>query len=133
MRENIKGKLTDTINDNQSALNMGSGTLEVFSTPSLVAFVEKTCWKSIDEFLDEDKTTVGTKMNIEHLKATPIGFRVTCKSNLIEVDGSKLVFEFEVYDELELISKGLHERFIVDKTNFQDRVDSKKEKPEING
>ncbi|NLW52529.1 MAG: thioesterase family protein [Tissierellia bacterium] len=133
MQKDIKGILTQKVRLDQSALNMGSGTLEVFSTPSLVAFVEKTCWMSIDEFLEEGQTTVGTKMELSHLKATPIGFNVTCHSNLLEVDGAKLVFEFEVTDEKELISKGRHERFIVDKEKFQNKVDSKKEKPEING
>ena len=125
MEKGIKGILTKKVEKKESAQNMGSGQLEVFATPALVAFVEKTCWFSISDFLEEGKTTVGTKMQIDHLKATPIDMEVICSSELIEVDRKRLVFSFEVKDELDLIAKGIHERFIVDAKRFQESTDNK--------
>ncbi len=125
MEAGIKGILTKTVDQSESAKNLGSGLLDVFATPALVAFVEKTCWFSINDFIEEGQTTVGTRMDIRHLKATPISMKVTCESELVKVEGKKLVFEFEAYDEKDLIAKGSHERYIVESKTFQDKTDSK--------
>lgn len=125
MEAGIKGILTKTVDQSESAKNLGSGLLDVYATPALVAFVEKTCWFSINDFIEEGQTTVGTRMDIRHLKATPISMKVTCESELVKVEGKKLVFEFEAYDEKDLIAKGSHERYIVESKTFQDKTDSK--------
>lgn len=125
MEAGIKGILTKTVEKEESAKNIGSGLLDVYATPSLVAFVEKTCWFSVNDFLEENETTVGTKIELKHLKATPISMKVTCSSELVKVDGKKLYFEFEVNDEKDLIAKGKHERFIVDSKSFQEKTDNK--------
>lgn len=127
MLTNIKGILTKAVEESESAKNMGSGTLDVFATPSLVAFVEKTCWMSIDEFIKDDETTVGTNMNLDHLKASPIGAKVTCESTLVKREDKKLIFEFIVNEGDKVIAKGLHERFIVNKDKFMSRVYPEKE------
>ena len=125
MQAGIKGMLTKTVEQDESAKNLGSGLLDVFATPALVAFVEKTCWLSVNDFIEEASTTVGTRMDIKHLKATPISMEVTCQSELVKVEGKKLFFEFEVNDEKDLIAKGSHERYIVDSKSFQEKTDSK--------
>lgn len=125
MQAGIKGMLTKKVESHESAKLMGSGLLDVYATPCLVAFVEKTCWFSISDYLEEGQTTVGTKMEIAHLKATPLGMEVSCTSELVEVDRKRLVFSFEVWDEIDLISKGVHERFIVEADKFQKVTDEK--------
>lgn len=125
MKIGIKGVLTKKVEQEESAKNIGSGLLDVFATPALVAFVEKTCWFSVNDFIEEGQTTVGTRIDLNHLKATPISMEVTCNSELVKVDGKKLSFEFEVHDEKDLIAKGSHERYIVDSKSFQEKTDSK--------
>lgn len=110
---NTVGKLKKIVLEKDSALNMGSGNLNVFSTPSMIAFVEETCWKSIDGFVEEGFSTVGVNIEIKHLKATAIGREVVCSTKLIEVEGKKLKFEVKVREGEKLVAKGFHERFIV--------------------
>lgn len=128
METGIVGLLTKVVDGSESAKRQGSGTVDVFSTPSLVAFVEKTCWMSIDQFLEDGQTTVGTKMEIAHMAATPVGMEVSCQSKLIEIDRKRLVFEFEARDEKEVIAKGKHERFIIDSEKFLNRANAKCDK-----
>lgn len=78
---------------------MGSGTLNVFATPALVALAEKTCWMSVADALDEGCGSVGTKLELEHTAPTPVGMTVTCESELTAVEGRKLVFKVSLYDE----------------------------------
>ena len=125
MKEGIKGILTMKVEEKDSAKVVGSGLLDVFSTPSLLAFIEKTCWTSVSEFVAEGETSVGTSVSFKHLKATPIGMKVTCESTLSQVDGKKLVFDFVVKDELDLIAEGRHERFVVKSEKFQERTEEK--------
>lgn len=128
MREGIQGVLTNTVRDSQTAQVQESGNIEVFSTPSLVALVEKACWMSIDQFLEEGQTTVGTAMDIKHLRATPVGMQVVAHTKLESVEGKKLTFHFEVYDDVDLISEGRHERYIVEAKAFEDNTNDKLEK-----
>lgn len=122
MEVGLRGALTKQINDNETADLLGSGLLEVFATPALVAFVENTCWKSIDEFLEEGQTTVGTNITLDHLKANLPGDEITCFSEIVEIDGKKIVFEFEVKNIDKLIAKGSHTRFIVDSEKFMEKL-----------
>lgn len=122
MEVGLRGALTKQVNDNETADLLGSGLLGVFATPALVAFVENTCWKSIDEFLEEGQTTVGTNITLDHLKANLPGDEITCFSEIVEIDGKKIVFEFEVKNIDKLIAKGSHTRFIVDSEKFMEKL-----------
>jgi len=96
---------------------------EVFATGFLVGFLEWTCIKAINPHLDWPKEqTVGTYINVSHEAATPPGFEVTATVELIDVDGRKLVFSVEAHDEVDLISKGTHERFVINKEIFDARL-----------
>ena len=101
-----------------TALAMGSGTLRVFATPAMIALCEGCCAESVEDLLDEGMTSVGVKVDIEHLAASPLGASILCKSRLVAVDGRKLDFEVEIYDNVDLIGKGRHTRFIVDAERF---------------
>ena len=121
----IKGykELVVTIED--SALYFKSGELEVLATPRIVTLVEETAYKSISDELETNESTVGTKVELKHIAATPIGMKVICETELIEIDRRRLVFSFTVKDEKEVIAEGIHERFIIDKEKFLNKVNTK--------
>lgn len=99
---------------------------DVFATGFLVGFIEWACIKAINPYLDwPDEQTVGTHIDASHIAATPAGFDVTAKVKLIEVDGRRLVFEVEAHDGADLISKGKHERFIINKNKFDAKMKEK--------
>lgn len=100
---------------------------EVFATGFLVGFLEWACIKAINPHLDwPSEQTVGTHIDVSHEAATPPGLEVTARVELIEVNGRKLVFEVEAHDGVDRISKGRHERFIINKEKFDARVGEKK-------
>lgn len=89
----IRGKQSVAVTPENTAKTMGSGTLNVFATPALVALAEKTCWMSVADALGEGCGSVGTKLELEHTAPTPVGMTVTCESELTAVEGRKLVFK----------------------------------------
>ncbi|WP_405346331.1 thioesterase family protein [Ruminococcus sp.] len=108
-----------------TAVSMGSGTLRVFATPAMIALCEGCCAETVEDLLGEGMTSVGTKVDIEHLAASPIGASILCKSRIVAVDGRRLDFEVEVYDNVGLIGKGRHTRFIVDAEKFVNKTYAK--------
>ncbi len=121
----IKGRLEETVTPEMSAARVGSGLVDVLATPMMVALVEKTCNESVLPYLDEGQGTVGTLVNVAHTAATPIGMRVWCESELVEVDRRRLVFKVKAFDECGPIGEGSHERFIIDTTKFAAKALSK--------
>lgn len=122
----IKGRQEITVSENNSAKTLGSGTLEVFATPAMIALMEKTAWMSVSEFLSEGDGTVGISLDVKHVAATPLGMKVHCESELTAIDERKLTFELKAYDEKGLIGEGTHERFIINNLKFQEKADGKK-------
>ncbi len=120
----IKGSCSILADESTSAKTMGSGTLDVFATPAM-ALMEKTAWQSIAPYLQEGQGSVGTRLDITHDAATPLGMTVTCKSELIQVDGRRLVFEVTASDDKEIIGRGTHERFIIDNDKFLTKTAAK--------
>ena len=121
----IIGEARDNVNENNIAKTLRSGELKVYATPSMVALMEEAAYKSVQRELEEGKGTVGTLMNIRHIDSTPIGMKVTAKSELVEVDRRRLVFKVEAFDERGKIGEGIHERFIIDNEKFQLKTDIK--------
>ncbi len=121
----IKGHKEQTVTQEMSAAQVGSGLVDVFATPMLVALVEQTCYESVLPHLDEGQGTVGTLVNVSHVSATPIGMRVWCDSELTEVDRRRLVFSVKAYDEAGLIGEGTHERFVIDTAKFMEKLNGK--------
>lgn len=100
---------------------------EVFATGFLVGFLEWACIKAVNPHLDAPvEQTVGTHIDVSHEAATPPGREVTARVELIEVDGRRLVFAVEAHDGVDLISRGRHERFVIDRARFDARLESKK-------
>ncbi len=125
METGIKYTIEKTVTTEMTARIMGSGTLDVFATPSMIALIEETAWKSVASELEQGMASVGTNLKIDHLAPTPVGMKVRCETELKEVDGRKLVFEVNVYDEKGLVGKGTHERFIINEEKFQTKANSK--------
>lgn len=121
----IKGTRTVTVNESNTAKVMGSGTLDVFATPALIALMEETCWRSVANELEEGCGTVGTLLEIKHTAPTPVGMKVTCESTLTEVDGRRLVFEVIARDAKGVVGEGKHERFIIQNEKFQMKANAK--------
>lgn len=123
----ISNEVVKEVTKENTAAVLGSGMLEVYATPAMIAMMEEACMKSVQAELDEGCGTVGTGLNIHHLAATPVGMNVRCVSKLVEVDGRKLVFDVQAFDEAGLIGQGTHERFIVENEKFFQKAQKKLE------
>lgn len=100
---------------------------EVFATGFLVGFLEWACIKAVNPHLDwPQEQTVGTHIDVSHEAATPAGLEVTASVELISVEGRKLVFAVQAHDGVDLISKGLHQRYVIDKQRFSAKAEAKR-------
>jgi predicted thioesterase len=121
----IKGKKEIIVTHDKTAKAMGSGSLDVYATPAMIALMENTAFESVAPYLEPGSGTVGTALNVKHVSATPVGMKVTCETELIKVDGRALTFSVKAYDEAGLIGEGEHERFIIYEEKFQAKADAK--------
>ena len=122
----IRGNLERTVTEDLTAEALGSGLLPVFATPAAVALAEETAWRSVAGELEEGQGTVGTLMEMAHIAATPLGMKVRCETELVEIDRRKLVFTVKIYDEKEKVADGRHERFIIDNAKFLSKAEGKR-------
>jgi fluoroacetyl-CoA thioesterase len=111
-----------TVEPAHLATAYGSGTVDVLATPALIAFCEETSRAIVDPELPAGQGTVGTAIDFRHLAPTPPGVRVTVVARLIEIDERRLCFEVIARDPIEEVGRGTHERFIIDRRRFRDRV-----------
>ncbi len=105
-----------------SAKTMGSGDMDVFATPSMVALMENAAMMAVASALPEGSATVGTQINTSHIKASPIGATITASAQLTEVEGRKLTFAVKAWDEKGVIGEGVHTRFVVDRERFLSKL-----------
>lgn len=127
LKEGVKGTQEIMVTEENTAKVMGSGALDVFATPAMIALMEKTAWTSVADELDEGCGTVGISLNVAHSAPTPLGMKVTCESELTGIDGRKLTFYVKAYDEKGVIGEGTHERFIIQNEKFQKKANMKKD------
>jgi predicted thioesterase len=104
---------------------MGSGDLQVYATPAMIALMEAAAVSAIGPLLSEGQTSVGVALDIRHLAATPLGHQVRARAEVTEVDGRKVTFEVKAWDEEEIIGRGTHTRFVIDVQRFMERVHAK--------
>ena len=123
----IKGSCSILADESTSAKTMGSGTLDVFATPAMAALMEKTAWQSIAPYLQEGQGSVGTRLDITHDAATPVGMQVWAQAELTAVEGKKLIFSVRAYDQAGPIGEGVHERFLITLSRFLSKAEAKKE------
>lgn len=125
--DNVKATVNEIVTENKTALSVGSGSLAVYATPSMLALIEKAACEALKGVLDETETTVGTLLNVKHIAATPVGMQVSATAELVEREGRRLVFKVVANDECGVIGEGIHERFIVNSEKFIQKTYSKKQ------
>lgn len=119
------GEARTRVTGENTALKFGSGKINVFGTPAMIALMEEASIDTVDKNLPDSYATVGTELNIKHIAATPEGMYVTASSELIEIDGRKLTFKVVAFDEAEKIGEGIHQRYIIELDRFRDRARNK--------
>ena len=117
-----------TVTPEMTAAAMGSGALEVLATPSMIALMEGTAQEAVQNLLEDGQGTVGTRIDVRHLAATPVGMEVTCTAEVTEVERRRIVFTVKAKDEKEVIGEGIHERFVIDNEKFFAKCRQKLEK-----
>ena len=123
-----KKEVIGKVLENNTAAAMRSGSLAVFATPAMVALMEEAAAGLLTENLPEGETSVGIMMNISHIAATPVGMKVRAVAEITAVEGRKVSFKVEAFDEVEKIGEGTHERFIVKSEKFLAKANGKSEK-----
>jgi fluoroacetyl-CoA thioesterase len=109
----------------RTALHIGSGSLGVYATPAMLAFVEVTCRDLLDDLLDQTQSSVGTSVELKHLAPTPEGEMVNVRVEIVSIDGSLVNFEIRLWDKIEKIGEARHTRAVIDVQRFMKRVDKK--------
>lgn len=118
----LKYKKERIVSNKDTAAALGSGGVEVFATPMMVALIENTCLEAVDDKLPEGYSTVGIHLNVSHIGATKVRKKVWAEVELIEQDRKKLVFKVEAFDEDKKIGEGIHERFIINVEKFINKL-----------
>ena len=126
LQTGIKGRIELTVTKDKCAGALGSGELDVFATPAMIALMEETAWKSVVPYLEPGEGTVGTALDVRHVAATPVGLKVICETELTLVDRRRQVFSVKVYDPFGLVGEGTHERFVIQYEKFMKKVDEKR-------
>ena len=121
----MKGAVSTLVEREDTAAEVGSGSLLVYATPCMVALMEGAACEAIAEAIPDDKTTVGTELNISHLSATPVGLEVRAEAEVTAVEGKIITFTVTAYDEAGKIGEGTHKRCIVSSQRFLDKTYSK--------
>lgn len=121
----MKGEAATLVEREDTASEVGSGSLLVYATPCMVALMEGAACEAIADALDETKTTVGTELAISHISATPVGLEVRAEAEVTAVEGKVITFEVRAFDEAGEIGRGTHKRVIVNSQKFLDKAYSK--------
>jgi predicted thioesterase len=125
LRPGLKGTTEILVGTRDTAPHVGSGKIKVLATPVMVMMMEEAALNAVEGLLPEGHQTVGTRLDITHTAATPVGMRVTATAELTKVDGRKLIFRVSAVDEKERIGEGMHERIIVNVARFDKRAQDK--------
>lgn len=128
MELGIKGTAETVVVYENTAAAVGSGALEVFSTPSMIALMEKASRELVQPYLEEGQSTVGTRLEVSHVAASPIGAYIHAESTLVEIDRRMLTFEVKAYADGELIGEGRHQRCIIYAERFMEKALAKQKK-----
>ena len=122
MEIGLKFESQTVVSPTNTALTLGSGDMEVFATPAMVALMENAAMLAVKDYLPEGSATVGTQMNTSHIKASPLGATITASATLTAVEGRRLEFDVKAWDEKGVIGEGSHTRFIVDRERFLSKL-----------
>lgn len=121
----LKGEVSTVVEREDTALEVGSGSLLVYATPCMTALMEGAACEALAAAIPEEKTTVGIELAISHLAATPVGMEVRAEAEVIAVDGSIITFQLAAFDETGKIGEGTHKRALVTTQRFLDKTYAK--------
>ncbi len=121
----MKGEVSSLVEREDTALEVGSGSLLVYATPCMVALMEGAACEAINEAIPEGKSSVGIELNISHLSSTPVGMTVRAEAEVIAVDGSVITFQLSAYDEAGKIGEGTHKRALISVERFLEKTYAK--------
>lgn len=119
------GEFERVVEPTHTAQHLGSGSVAVLSTPTLILWLEEAAVRAVDHALPPGHATVGTWVDVRHLAATPVGMRVAVRAELVAVAGRRLTFRVSARDEREPVGEGTHERAVIDVARFAERVRGK--------
>ena len=122
----LAGQLEMVVHEENTAQHLGSGNVAVLATPEMVRLMERAAVAAVDHLLPDGHRTVGAAVNVRHLAATPVGMRVRAQAELTAVEGRRLTFRVEAFDEVERIGEGEHRRAVIDLERFKERVEAKR-------
>ena len=126
LKPGLRTEAGEVVSSQNVASIWGSGALDVYSTPAMIALMEKASVLAAAPFLPEGCSTVGTALDVKHIASSPIGARIRAEAVLTGVDGRKLSYEVRAWDDKELIGEGRHERFIIDNKRFMEKTEAKR-------
>ena len=121
----MKGEASTLVEREDTAAEVGSGSLLVYATPCMVALMEGAACEAIASALSEDQSSVGIALNIEHLSATPVGLEVRAEAEVTAVEGKIITFSLVAYDEAGKIGEGTHKRCVISAQKFLDKAYAK--------
>ncbi len=128
LKMGMTGEIEKVVTEKDTAASFGSGSVLVLATPMMIGLMENAALKAVDTDLPDDYATVGIHLDVKHLAATPVGMKATAKAELIEIEGKKLKFKIEAYDEKDKIGEGYHSRYIINVPKFIDASKNKLDK-----
>lgn len=126
LKVGLVGESTTVVDRSNLASAFGSGHVDVFATPAMIALMENAAINAVDSALPSGFASVGTSVEVRHLAATPPGLEVRARAELTEVDGRRLAFRVEAFDSVEKIGEGRHERFVVELSRLVGRAEAKR-------
>ncbi len=125
LKPGLNATVEIVVGTRDTAAHVGSGKIGVLATPILVTLLESAALQAVERFMPPGQQTVGTRLDIAHTAATPVGMRVRAHAELVAVDGRKLTFKLNAEDEVEAIGGGTHERLIISVDRFDQRMQKK--------
>lgn len=126
IKPGIVGEKSVVVAEEHTARHLGSGGVPVYATPMMVLHLEEAALAAVDHLLGPGQATVGASIEVRHLAPTPLGMRVTCRAELIAVDGRSLGFRLEAFDEAGKIGEGSHTRAVIDLARFSAKLEAKR-------
>lgn len=118
----VENEIHEIVSNVNTAKAYGSGLIDVYATPAMIALMEKTANLSVQEFLPKGCVSVGIEINVKHIKASAVGEEITCKSVLEKQDGKKMYFKIIAFDTKDIIGEATHIRYVVDSMKFMEKL-----------
>src|SRR5574341_1655803 len=126
LRPGLSGTVELVVGEEHTAPRIGSGRVHVLATPVMINLIEAAALAAIEHLLPPGYQSLGTRLDVRHIAATPVGMRVSATARVVRVDGRTVLFEVSARDEKELIGDGTHERVVVNVAKFDQRIERKK-------